>query len=205
MSHIDPLDELATALSEITHEDDGMVLSEFDGFCTALIIGPELVAPSEWLPAVLGGDGAPPASASSNDLCGGMELIMGHYSVVSACLNPPEETFSPVFDINEHTGDLYWGGWVAGFERAMRLRPEAWADLIDQTEGTEFQDVGKAVAMMLELVAIRDGRSKLTDEQLSLVMVDAPETIADIVLTIQAWTLFFRHPSPEAPMRAANH
>jgi uncharacterized protein len=53
------LEELDRVLAEVTDEGDGMMLSEFDGLCTALVIGPELVGPSEWLPVVWGGDGPP--------------------------------------------------------------------------------------------------------------------------------------------------
>ena len=35
--------------------DDSMGLSNLDGFLTGLIVGPELVQPSEWLPVVWAG------------------------------------------------------------------------------------------------------------------------------------------------------
>ena len=33
-----------------------MQLSDLDGFLTGIAIGPELIVPSEWLPAIWGGD-----------------------------------------------------------------------------------------------------------------------------------------------------
>ena len=33
-----------------------MGLSDLDGFLTGIVVGPELIMPSEWLPVILGGD-----------------------------------------------------------------------------------------------------------------------------------------------------
>jgi uncharacterized protein len=35
--------------------DDCMDLSDLDGFLTGVVVGPELILPSEWLPVVWGG------------------------------------------------------------------------------------------------------------------------------------------------------
>ena len=36
--------------------DNGMALSDLDGFLTGILVGPELIMPSEWLPCVWGGE-----------------------------------------------------------------------------------------------------------------------------------------------------
>ena len=48
---LDALD--AFLLSDRTPENC-MGLSDLDGFLTAIVIGPELIAPSEWLPIIWG-------------------------------------------------------------------------------------------------------------------------------------------------------
>ena len=35
--------------------DDRMGLSDLDGFLTGIVVGPELILPSEWLPVIWGG------------------------------------------------------------------------------------------------------------------------------------------------------
>ena len=50
------LDTLNRILFDLPDESDGMLLSEFDGFVVSLIVRPELIPPSEWLPVVLGTD-----------------------------------------------------------------------------------------------------------------------------------------------------
>jgi uncharacterized protein len=51
MSSENRLNTLDALLVSLTDED-GMLLSEFDGFCAALIVCPEMIPPTEWLPEV---------------------------------------------------------------------------------------------------------------------------------------------------------
>lgn len=182
------LAELDRLLAEMTDEDDGMLLAEFDGFCTALAIGPEMILPSEWLPIVWGGDGSTPEFQSAKELQHALDLMMEHYNDVVSLLSPPDEQFSPVYDHGERNDEPYWETWVSGFERAMRLRPDAWADMAEAADGNPSQDMRISVGIMLELAALTDGTSDLTDEQAAAIMVDVPSLVANIVFNIQSLT-----------------
>jgi len=203
MTPNDRLHELDRLLAIVTDEGDGMMLSEFDGFCTALVIGPDVILPSEWLKVVWGGEGVPEFT-DEQQMQRTFDLLMGHYNEVVNLLSEPNVTFSPVYDQDEKTGDVYWESWVSGFERAMRLRPDAWSDLYDDTEGTDAEDVGRSVLIMLELSAFIEGHSKMTDAQLAVLTENVPETIADVVFNIQHWTSTQRQPAPFPSMAAAN-
>ena len=51
MSDTDPdLDRLQDVLNAIPAERDGMTIAELDGYVAALIVCPEMILPSEWLP-----------------------------------------------------------------------------------------------------------------------------------------------------------
>ena len=50
------LDALDAFLSSNQSPPDSMMLSDLDGFLTAIAIGPELIMPSEWLPVIWGDD-----------------------------------------------------------------------------------------------------------------------------------------------------
>ena len=57
MSDTDPdLDRLHDLLNAIPAERDGMTIGELDGYVAALIVCPDTIPPSEWLPAVWGED-----------------------------------------------------------------------------------------------------------------------------------------------------
>lgn len=197
------LEELDRLLAEVTDEMDGMTLSEFDGLCTALVVGPEMVMPSEWLKVVWGGDGVPEFK-DEQQMQRVFELLMGHYNEVARLLSGPDVTLSPVYDHDERSGDIYWESWVSGFERGMRLRPDAWARIAETTVDGDLNDAGKAVTIMLELADLVEGASKLTDEQAAIMTEDVPATIADIVFNIQHWTSTQTKPAPFPSMAAAN-
>jgi uncharacterized protein len=53
-------EELDIFLISVEHEEAVLDLSEFDGFVTAIVSGPETIMPSTWMPALWGGeDNAP--------------------------------------------------------------------------------------------------------------------------------------------------
>ena len=49
------LDRLNALLHEQGDPDEAMSLGVFDGFVAGLIVCPEMIPPSEWMPEVLGG------------------------------------------------------------------------------------------------------------------------------------------------------
>ena len=55
-SQINDLEDLLDSLELML---DAMSVSELDGFVAGLLLCPEMIAPSEWLPEVWGMDGEP--------------------------------------------------------------------------------------------------------------------------------------------------
>jgi uncharacterized protein len=102
--------------------DDAMLLSELDGFLAGVIVCPEMIMPSEWMPVVWGDDERPvfddvkQAQAIS-------DLILGHYNDIIRQLD--EGRYRPIFDVDTDE-TILWEIWIEGFVEAMRLRPEAW-------------------------------------------------------------------------------
>jgi uncharacterized protein len=106
--------------------DDSMGLSDLDGFLTAIVIGPDLVAPSEWLPVIWGGE--EPAFADINQAESVLGAIMGRYSQIGAGLEADPIRFDPVF-LGRREGRAIVADWAAGFLDAMKLRSLAWEPL----------------------------------------------------------------------------
>lgn len=101
--------------------DDTMLLSELDGFLAGLIVCPEMIMPSEWMPIVWGYeepvfDNMEQAQAVTN-------LIMDHYNDIIRQLD--QSRYSPIYD-TDIDDIILWETWLEGFGQAMRLRPEAW-------------------------------------------------------------------------------
>ena len=74
------LDRLHDLLNAIPAERNGMTIAELDGYVAALIVCPEMILPSEWLPGVWGGEHefADVAEAEAT-----MAAVMGHYNRIA--------------------------------------------------------------------------------------------------------------------------
>ncbi len=122
--------------------DDAMLLSELDGFLTGIVVCPELIEPSVWLPQVWGD--VDPVFDSEKQMRFVVKAIMDHYNDIVR--NLEKGNFGPIYDID--TDDSYlWETWIAGFGKAVFLRPEAWAAL--EALDDELTDQAFSVLMRL--------------------------------------------------------
>lgn len=192
---LDALDELLTSLSTL---DEGLPVSDFDGFCAGLIVCPEIIPPSEWLPVVWG-TSRKPDFESEAELQSALNLIMSHYNEVAAGLAPPDVEFAPVYDHDTRTDEILWEGWACGFEQAMWLRPHLWEQIVESGD----EEASSSVLMMLELYNIADGKSELTEAQIDELSEAAADLIPELVFAINRWTKS-RSPRAPYPSLAAN-
>src|SRR3954454_23647063 len=97
MTMADPvdLDVLDRYLMSDNAPDDGMVLSDLDGFLTGILVGPELIMPSEWLPHVWGGEA--PAFENEEQARLILSTIMGRYNEIARALDGEPSDLDPVF------------------------------------------------------------------------------------------------------------
>ena len=175
------LDRLHDLLNAIPAERDGMTIAELDGYVAALLVCPEVVLPSEWLPGVWGGEHefADVAEAEAT-----VAAVMGHYNRIARELAEHPEDYAPVLEIDPNGGDTLWEPWIDGFERAMRLRPDAWEEIA-------LSDDKEASASVSMIVALNDfyyGRSELTEEAEDEFDRMAPGLIPEFVRNLNAWT-----------------
>ena len=109
-----------------------MNLEMLDGFFAALICGPELVPPSEYLPEIWGGDMPDQALSGRVELQKFLDLVMRHWNAVVHTLHS-EEVFGPML-FEDDNGVSQGNDWANGFARGMGLRRESWSQLFDDTE-----------------------------------------------------------------------
>ena len=110
-----------------------MNIEEFDGFFAALIAGPEVVPPSEYLPEVFGGEMSEACEFSglneANDILG---LIMRHWNGIAATLHK-SDVHLPIL-LGDDNGVCQGSDWARGFVRGMDMRSTAWAELLADEE-----------------------------------------------------------------------
>ena len=111
-----------------------MNMEELDGFFCALVMGSELIMPSEYLPIVLGGGGeAGPSFESIEEANTIMQLVMRHWNTIAAAVER-EEPHLPVM-LEPEGRDLQGRRWASGFMRGVALRRGSWAALVhDESE-----------------------------------------------------------------------
>jgi uncharacterized protein len=110
--------------------DECMMLCDLDGFLTGIAIGPELVAPSEWLPYVWGGHDQPIYDDDAQ-----MEAIVGaimrRYNQILGQV--AEGVAEPIF-MRAHSGEIIASDWAEGFLQAMQIRRKAWEKLFQSDD-----------------------------------------------------------------------
>jgi uncharacterized protein len=77
------LDALRNYLISDHAPDNCMDLSDLDGFLAGIIVGPESILPSEWLPVIW--DGEEPEFASEDEMRTVLSAIMGRYDEIVTC------------------------------------------------------------------------------------------------------------------------
>ena len=183
MPHTDEqLETLSTLLHGLPAENEPMNISELDGFVAGLLVSPEMVMPSEWLPVVWGGDFEGTFSAVP-ELEETLGAVMEHYNRVAQLLSDAPERYQALFGVDPNSDDTLWEPWVSGFEQAMALRPNCWEQVI---EGDD-EDASSGILMILALHEVDQGTSDLSEESIDELDRIAPDYIAEIVFNLNRW------------------
>jgi uncharacterized protein len=97
-----------------------MGLSDLDGFLTGIVVGPELILPTEWMPMIWGGD--EPLFETEEEMRTVLGTIMDRYNEIAACFRANPAEFEPIF-LEGPEGEVIASDWAGGFLNAVALRP----------------------------------------------------------------------------------
>jgi uncharacterized protein len=123
MAEISDLEPLARYLESDSSPDDCMGLSDLVGFLTGMIVGPEPIMPSEWLPVIWGNEEPEFESATQMETLTG--LVMSRYNEIVIGFTANPEKFDPIF-WKRSSGEAAAMDWAAGFLVAVEMRRSAW-------------------------------------------------------------------------------
>lgn len=141
-----PLDDneiqtLSRFLDERAVERDGMSFEMLDGYLTAVLSGPEMIAPSEWLPQVWAGEEAVGEEAAvfddQTEAERILQLVMRHYNRIAGVLAQGGAEFEPwigEFELEDGSVAAYGQEWALGYLRGVGLREDAWDALLGDPE-----------------------------------------------------------------------
>ena len=144
-------------------------MSYSNGIMTAVIVGPEIVRPSEWMPLIVDTSGG---QASIEDAQLAMNMLLLDYHRISASLTKAEQDYEPFFWEDEFRQQVI-SDWADGFHTGVRLRHNAWRPI--------FQDKSARSALLPILLFRRESilrseieKSGLDEQQL---LDDAQEAL----------------------------
>lgn len=197
--HLRQLEQELLALGE-----QAMLLEELDGFIAGLLVCPDLIGPSEWLPVVWGTeDGDDPAFDNLDHLNRVLGLVMEHYNDVARTLIERPDRYGPLFAVDQRNDDILWELWIVGFEKAVKLRPAAWQKLLIADTET-----ARAMSGLLTLADVDRRDARFSEQQLGALTAAAPDKIGPWVVALNEWRLanhaptqVFR-PPPSSPFTA---
>lgn len=193
---LDRLDDLLLDMPDGT-----MLLSELDGFLTGIILCPLEIASAEWLPLIWGEGEEPQGSLfqQADLLKEATGLIMTHFNGLSAKLESPSHEISPEFcySYGSEIEEILWESWVVGFFDALRLRLDAWTEVLDSAN----EDAIASLSMLSALEAIDSDDSEFSREEQENLIELAPGLIPFSITGLNKWRLSQRQGPPKAPVK----
>ena len=88
------------------NKDEGILdVSELDGFFTAIVSGPVVIPPSQWLPVIWGE--FEPEWENEKNFETVLNLMMRHMNTITATLMNQPQSFEPLFLEREVDGKIY--------------------------------------------------------------------------------------------------
>jgi uncharacterized protein len=183
------LDELDQFLISDATPEECMDIAMLDGFFTALVIGPNTIMPSQWLPAVWGEtEEDAMAFKSAEQMQHIVGLVMRMYNDRVQDLQEGIDEYEPLIYQSEHEGRTIpiLDEWCMGFIRAIQLDPEGWQPLVE----VEPEDTGGGLLTPMLLYGTEEGWDQLREnEALADRHQDFADAIAPCVLGIRDYWL----------------
>jgi uncharacterized protein len=132
-----PIDVIDKFLLSDRAPDNSMGLSDLDGFLTGIVIGPELIMPSEWLGVIWGDDS--PKFRDAKEAQSILTAVMSLYNEIVRGFQNDPPILEPIFWETDD-GKVIAADWAEGFHDAIKLRPAAWQALFidDDDKGSEL-------------------------------------------------------------------
>ena len=123
-------DELESFLLSLEYDEAVLNMSEFDGFVTAIVSGPDDIPATEWLQVVWGGDRNAPALESPEEFERITRLMLRHLNSTATTLLEDPDAYEPWFMENRVDGNTFLvvDDWCIGYMKGVMLRPDLWQE-----------------------------------------------------------------------------
>lgn len=159
--------------------ESSMLLSDLDGFITGLAVSPVAIMPSEWFAEIWGQDGKPEFVDNDEATRVASTILRRFHENCEALDTGREDALNPIYWISPD-GTRIAADWAEGFMDAMRMRPDAWQPL--------FQDSHAILNLAPILSLTQDENGNLAHElqnpDIAEIHANAPDLIPEAVIRI---------------------
>jgi len=176
------LDRLSELLDSDLTPEDCMDISMLHGYLTALLIGPDLPEPEEWLAAVWGEGPQARFFSVREESDEVVDLVVRFYNALADELAQHPQDFDPILYLDEESNQQICRPWCLGFVLGAALREAQWLTLIDDEEQN-------SVLLPILDCADEGQRAALEEEGEDLAQFedDLAEQLGDCVLAIREY------------------
>jgi uncharacterized protein len=172
---------------------DCMQLSELDGFLAGIVVGPEAIPPSVWLPIVWGDDDEP-VFADLEEAQEILGIIMRRYNEIIRLVDSPHDAYEPVM-VEQDDGTIDPSDWAVGFLQAMALCQDDWEPLVrDPDAGALIAPIVLIASTTDELDLALDEDERLSEAEMAKLVAEATPMLGLCVTGIRAFFQARRRP-----------
>ncbi len=165
-----------------------MQLAALDGFLAGIIVGPETIPPSVWLPIVWGCDDEP-IFADHDEAQTILGIILRRYNEIIRLIDSPPGAYRPVM-VERDDGTIDPSSWAIGFLQAMTLCQDGWEPLIrDTVAGPLIAPIMLLASTTSEFDLALDEDERLPDAEMAKLIAEAPSMLS---LCVSGMRVFFQ-------------
>jgi uncharacterized protein len=162
-----------------------MALSDLDGFLTAVAVGPEPIAPSEWMRRLC--PGGPSEFDSEEQRLLFEYVLMDRFDAILDTVAHNPGIYEPDIHEDPETGETTVDAWVGGFLGGIRLRGRAWQAVIRSEVGQ------KHFTPIAVFIRDEDGNYLLNGPELDQARAVASDELGDAVVGMYRFFKKNRH------------
>ncbi|WP_137128540.1 YecA family protein [Roseomonas sp. HF4] len=134
-------------------------VSAIDGFCAALVVGPERIATDAWLRVIFG-----PSLPTTPMGLAAVQAVLDHRHAVHRALHiDAGRRWNPLYMLTDD-GTVLAQPWAAGFMFAVKRWPDAWRPMFERNDH---------VGLMLPIIACSEA------EEVEKLIADRPTEVRD--------------------------